>query len=94
MKVRVVTFICTRASIHIYVDSSRTVLEHHRSFSPFVSVLIAAKLYWSTIDHPINISKQLEKENPRQLPGIEPGSLALATGALTTELRLPHSHLS
>ena len=28
--------------IHICVDSSQTVLEHHRSFAPFISVLIAA----------------------------------------------------
>ena len=32
--------------MYMYVDSSRTVLEHHRSFSPIrISVLIAAKLY-------------------------------------------------
>ena len=31
--------------IHIFVDSSQTVLEHHRSFAPFISVLIAAELY-------------------------------------------------
>ena len=30
---------------HVCVDSSEPVLEHHRSFTPFISVLIAAKLY-------------------------------------------------
>ena len=30
---------------HVCVDSSRTVLEHHRSFTLFISVLIAAELY-------------------------------------------------
>ena len=30
---------------HVCVVSSRTVLEHHRSFTPFISVLIAAELY-------------------------------------------------
>ena len=33
------------AFTRVCVDSSRTVLEHHRSFTPFVSVLIAAELY-------------------------------------------------
>ena len=30
---------------HVCVDSSRTVLEHHRPFTPFISVLIAAELH-------------------------------------------------
>ena len=32
----------TFINIHVCVDSSQTVLEHHRSFAPFISVLIAA----------------------------------------------------
>ena len=31
-----------RWGLNICVDSSQTVLEHHRSFAPFISVLIAA----------------------------------------------------
>ena len=35
----------TDSSVHIYIGSSLTVLEHHKSFSPFVSVLIAAEQF-------------------------------------------------
>ena len=48
------------STVRIYVDSSQIVLEHHRSFTPFISqVLIAAELYTRVpqILHPIYISK-------------------------------------
>ena len=59
-------------AIHIRVDSTQTVLEHHRFF--IQSTLVS----------------QLEEKKPRAATGeLNPGSSALAAGALATELWLP-----